>query len=98
MSHSRRGWSDPESHMYAGIKQKLMTRVLLEARRRDAAEAEAEAREKAEADADACVSPRNDPNDPSSSLSSRRRGVKRDAASAFVPSVSAPPTESARAW
>jgi hypothetical protein len=86
------GWSDPESHMYAGIKQKLMTRALLEAQRRDAAEAEAEAREKAEADADACVSPGNDP---SSSLSSRR-GVKRDAASAFVPSVSAPPTESER--
>ena len=89
-----RGWSDPESHMYAGIKQKLMTRVLLEARRRDAAEAEAEAREKAEAEADACVSPGR--NDPSSSSSSRRRGVKRDAASAFVPSVSAPPTESER--
>ena len=90
------GWSDPESHMYAGIKQKLMTRVLLEARRRDEAAAEAEAREKAEADAaGACVPPRDDPYDPSSSLSSRR-GVKRDAASAFVPSVSAPPTESER--
>jgi hypothetical protein len=82
--------------MYAGIKQKLMTRVLLEARRRDEAAAEAEAREKAEADAaGACVPPRDDPYDPSSSLSSRR-GVKRDAASAFVPSVSAPPTESER--
>ena len=35
-----RGWADQESPMYAGIKQKIMTRVLLEARRRDAREAE----------------------------------------------------------
>ena len=38
------GWSDPKSQMYAGIKQKIMTRILLEARRRDAAvEADASA-------------------------------------------------------
>ena len=30
-----KGWSDPASQMYTGIKQKLMTRILLEARRRD---------------------------------------------------------------
>ena len=74
------GWSDPESRMYAGIKQKLMTRALLEARRRD--DAAAANRRNAGAD-------RPDPTHASAS----RRGVKRDAASAFVPSVSAPPTE-----
>ena len=32
-----RGWSDPGSLMYTGIKQKLMTRIFLEAHRRDKA-------------------------------------------------------------
>jgi hypothetical protein len=86
-----RGWSDPESLMYAGIKQKLITRVLLEARRRDAEAAAAEARE-AEAHMSSDAGP--DPADVRSSP--KRRGVKRDAASAFVPSVSAPPTEAER--
>ena len=85
-----RGWSDPESLMYAGIKQKLITRVLLEARRRDAEAAAAEAR-----DAEAHMSSDAGP-DPADVRSSPRRGVKRDAASAFVPSVSAPPTEAER--
>lgn len=75
--------------MYAGIKQKLMTRVLLEARRRDAEAAAAEAREAAHVSSDAGPDPDAHPPSP-------RRGVKRDAASAFVPSVSAPPTEAER--
>ena len=32
------GWSDPRSPMYTGLKQKVMTRAFLEARRRDAEE------------------------------------------------------------
>jgi hypothetical protein len=86
-----RGWSDPESLMYAGIKQKLITRVLLEARRRDAEAAAAEAR-----DAEAHMSSDAGPDPADVRSSPKRRGVKRDAASAFVPSVSAPPTEAER--
>ena len=86
-----RGWSDPESLMYAGIKQKLITRVLLEARRRDAEAAAAEARE-----AEAHMSSDAGPDPADVHPSPKRRGVKRDAASAFVPSVSAPPTEAER--
>ena len=41
------GWSDPKSQMYAGIKQKIMTRILMEARRRDAAAEKAAAAETA---------------------------------------------------
>ena len=34
-SHPSMGWSDPRSPMYTGLKQKVMTRAFLEARRRD---------------------------------------------------------------
>ena len=76
-----RGWSDPESHMYAGIKQKLMTRVLLEARRRDVERRRRRRRAKGNGGRRrrGRLPPRDDPYDPSSSLSSRR-GVQRDAA------------------
>ena len=85
------GWSDPESHMYAGIKQKLMTRVLLEARRRDAAEA-AETADRVTTAAMDCI-PTTSGHETNTNSS---RGVKRsreDPVSSYVPSVSAPLSE-----
>ena len=85
------GWSDPESHMYAGIKQKLMTRVLLEARRRDAAEA-AETADRVTTAATDCI-PTTSGHETNTNSS---RGVKRsreDPVSSYVPSVSAPLSE-----
>ena len=81
------GWSDPENCMFSGIKQKLMTRVLLEARRRDAVSLASAAA------LPSVVSAFQNPGHENTNHH-HHRGKKRprDPSSSYVPSVSAPLT------